>query len=58
MAERSRQMNPLERMLERVAASRPGGWFFVNLGNRIDPTLIRISRGSTELVRGRGFAIT
>jgi deazaflavin-dependent oxidoreductase (nitroreductase family) len=45
MAERSRRMNPLERMLERVAASRPGGWFFVNLGNRIDPTLIRISRG-------------
>src|SRR2546423_5795306 len=45
MVERSRQLNPVERMLERFAASRPGGWFFVNLGNRIDPTLMRLSRG-------------
>jgi deazaflavin-dependent oxidoreductase (nitroreductase family) len=45
MAERSRQLNPVERMLERFAATRPGGWFFVNIGNRIDPTLMRLSRG-------------
>jgi deazaflavin-dependent oxidoreductase (nitroreductase family) len=45
MAERSRQLNSVERMLERFGASRAGGWFFVNIGNRIDPTLMRLSRG-------------
>jgi deazaflavin-dependent oxidoreductase (nitroreductase family) len=38
-------MRPFERRLERFAASRPGGWFFVNVGNRIDPFLLRMSRG-------------
>jgi deazaflavin-dependent oxidoreductase (nitroreductase family) len=43
--ERRRQMNAFEKLLERFAATRPGGWFFVHIGNRIDPFLLRASRG-------------
>ena len=42
---RTRRLSWPEHQLERFAASRPGGWFFVNVGNRIDPTLLRLSRG-------------
>jgi deazaflavin-dependent oxidoreductase (nitroreductase family) len=38
-------MRPWERQLERFAATRPGGWFFVHVGNRIDPTLLRLTGG-------------
>jgi hypothetical protein len=34
---RTRQLKWWERQLERFAASRPGGWFFVQIGNRVDP---------------------
>jgi deazaflavin-dependent oxidoreductase (nitroreductase family) len=38
-------MSPFERALERFAASKPGGWFFVNVANRIDPPLMKLTRG-------------
>jgi deazaflavin-dependent oxidoreductase (nitroreductase family) len=38
-------MNALERLLEGFAKTRPGGWFFVHVGNRIDPPLLRATRG-------------
>ena len=34
-----------QRQVERFASTRPGGWFFVNVANRIDPALLRLSRG-------------
>jgi deazaflavin-dependent oxidoreductase (nitroreductase family) len=40
-----RNLNAFERMLERLAASKPGGWYFVKVGNRIDPGLLKLSRG-------------
>jgi deazaflavin-dependent oxidoreductase (nitroreductase family) len=40
-----RDLNAFERLLERVAASKPGGWYFVKVGNRIDPALLKLSRG-------------
>jgi deazaflavin-dependent oxidoreductase (nitroreductase family) len=45
MAARRRDLKWWERALERFAASRPGGWYFVNVANRIDPPLLRLSRG-------------
>jgi deazaflavin-dependent oxidoreductase (nitroreductase family) len=36
---------PLLRTLERTAQMRPVTWFLVNVGNRIDPVLMRISGG-------------
>jgi deazaflavin-dependent oxidoreductase (nitroreductase family) len=44
-AARTRQLRSWERQLERFAASRPGGWFFVNVGNRVDPFLLRLTGG-------------
>jgi deazaflavin-dependent oxidoreductase (nitroreductase family) len=40
-----REMSRMERIAEKFAASRPGGWFFVNIGNKIDPTLLKLTRG-------------
>ena len=42
-----------ERLAERFASSRPGGWFFLNVANRIDPTLLRLSRGRLSLAVGQ-----
>jgi deazaflavin-dependent oxidoreductase (nitroreductase family) len=42
-----------ERLAERCASSRPGGWFFVNVANRIDPALLRASRGRLSLAVGQ-----
>lgn len=44
-AQRERKLRPWERVLERAAASRPGGWFFVHLASHIDPFLLRLSGG-------------
>jgi deazaflavin-dependent oxidoreductase (nitroreductase family) len=50
---RKRQMNALDRALERFAASKPGGWFFVNVANKIDPPLLRMSNGRVSLAVGQ-----
>src|SRR5437588_5721666 len=50
-------MNALERGLERFAASKPGGWFFVNVANRIDPLLLRASRGRLSIAVGQPVAL-
>lgn len=52
-APRQRQLSRWDRALERVAASRPGGWFFVNVANRIDPPLLRLTRGRLSLAVGQ-----
>lgn len=50
---RRRNLKPWEKLLEGFAASRPGGWFFVNVGNRIDPVLLRLSRGHLSVAVGQ-----
>jgi deazaflavin-dependent oxidoreductase (nitroreductase family) len=45
--------NPFERALTAFAASKPGGWFFVNVGNRIDPLLLKASRGRLSVAVGQ-----
>lgn len=54
---RSRRLNPLERALERFAASKPGGWFFVHIANRVDPLLLRATRGRLSLAPGQPIAL-
>lgn len=39
----------LRRVLEPLVKSRPGTWFFVNIGPRIDPPLMRATRGRIRL---------
>jgi deazaflavin-dependent oxidoreductase (nitroreductase family) len=50
-------MNPFDRALERFAASKPGGWFFVHIANRIDPFLLRASRGRISIAVGQPVAL-
>lgn len=45
MPERRRKLNTVERQLERFAASRVGGWYFVNVANRIDRWLVPATNG-------------
>ena len=42
-----------QRQVERFASTRPGGWFFVNVANRVDPTLLRLSRGRLSIAVGQ-----
>jgi deazaflavin-dependent oxidoreductase (nitroreductase family) len=41
-----------QRQAERFASTRAGGWFFVNVANRVDRALLRISRGRLSLAVG------
>lgn len=50
---RSRQLNWLERQLERFAASRTGGWFFVEVGHRVDPFLLKLTKGKFSVAVGQ-----
>lgn len=42
-----------ERGMTAFAASRPGGWLFVNVFNRIDPVLLRVSGGRLSVAVGQ-----
>jgi len=53
MAERRRQLNALERRLERFAASPAGGWYFVNVANKIDRRLIPATNGRLSTAFGQ-----
>jgi deazaflavin-dependent oxidoreductase (nitroreductase family) len=44
--------NPLQRTMRWVAKSRFGGWMALNVGNRVDPHLMRASRGLLKLPSG------
>lgn len=41
-----------ERALEWVARRRPITWFLINVGNRVDPVLMRASRGRLKIAPG------
>jgi deazaflavin-dependent oxidoreductase (nitroreductase family) len=44
--------NPLQRALRRVAQSKFGGWVALNVANKVDPYLIRASRGLLKVPSG------
>lgn len=50
---RRRQLKWWERWLERFAASPAGGWFFVELANRVDPFLLKRTRGRFSVAVGQ-----
>src|SRR5690348_7439526 len=54
---RIRKLNRFERLLERVAATRAGGWFFVHVAHHVDPFLLRASRGRVSLAPGQPIAL-
>jgi deazaflavin-dependent oxidoreductase (nitroreductase family) len=45
-------MRPWERLMETIAASRPGAWLFIHVFCHIDPLLLRISRGRISISLG------
>jgi deazaflavin-dependent oxidoreductase (nitroreductase family) len=54
---RTRKLNRFERLLEKVAATRAGGWFFVHVAHHVDPFLLRASRGRVSLAPGQPIAL-
>jgi deazaflavin-dependent oxidoreductase (nitroreductase family) len=47
-----RRMRWWERLMEPIAASRPGGWLYIHVFCRIDPLLLRLSRGRISISVG------
>jgi deazaflavin-dependent oxidoreductase (nitroreductase family) len=48
-------LRPIERGLVRLAASRPGAWFYVNVLTHVDRRLLRVSRGRLSTATGTRF---
>ena len=48
-----RERSAAERAVERVAASRAGGWYFIHVTSRVDPWLLRRSGGRVSMIPGR-----
>ena len=44
--------NPIQRATRWVAKSRVGGWLALNVANKVDPYLIRASRGRLKMPSG------
>jgi deazaflavin-dependent oxidoreductase (nitroreductase family) len=44
--------NPVQRLLRGVAQSRFGGWVALNVANKVDPYLMRASRGLLKVPSG------
>lgn len=47
-----RRRSPLLKLATRIALTRPGTWFYSRVAARIDPWLVRRSRGRLSSVRG------
>jgi deazaflavin-dependent oxidoreductase (nitroreductase family) len=47
-----KRRNLIQRAFRRAAQSRFGGWMALNVGNKIDPHLMRVSRGLLKLPSG------
>jgi deazaflavin-dependent oxidoreductase (nitroreductase family) len=50
---RTRQLKWWERLLERVAASPAGGWFFVEIAHRVDSVLLKLTKGRFSIAVGQ-----
>jgi deazaflavin-dependent oxidoreductase (nitroreductase family) len=44
-----RPMNRFERAAESVAKSKAGGWYFINIANRVDRLLLPLTKGRMSL---------
>ena len=45
MPERRRKLTPIDKALEAFAKTKVGGFYFVKIGNKIDPPLLKLSKG-------------
>ena len=50
---RERRMNRFERALERFAASKAGGWYFINVANKVDKYLVPATDGRVSSAVGQ-----
>ena len=48
-----RPMNPFEKVVEKFASSRAGGWWFVNIAMPIDRRLLPLTRGRMSSALGQ-----
>jgi deazaflavin-dependent oxidoreductase (nitroreductase family) len=53
----TRPRNPIQRAFRWMGKSRFGGWMALNVGNKIDPYLMRASRGLVKLPSGTPTAL-
>src|SRR3954468_13275844 len=51
--ERKRHMSGWELRMERFAASKAGGWYFINVANKIDKHLVPATRGKVSTAIGQ-----
>jgi deazaflavin-dependent oxidoreductase (nitroreductase family) len=51
--ERKRRMSSWERRVERFAASKAGGWYFINVANKIDKHLVPATDGKVSTAIGQ-----
>ena len=57
MTIRQRQMNWLDRTLEKFASSRLGAWLFVHVFSYVDRPLLKLSKGRFSIAVGRNIAL-
>lgn len=53
MAQRQPRLSPWARALSAFAASKPGSWFFLNVGNPVDKRLLPATDGRLSLSLGQ-----
>lgn len=54
---RQRRMNRFELALERFAASKPGGWYFINVANKVDKHLVPATGGRLSSAVGQQILV-
>ena len=52
MADRRARMSRSQRLQEDFAKSRAGGWYYINIAGRIDPLILRATKGRWSLSPG------
>jgi len=57
VAERERQLNAIERRLEKFASSKAGAWYFVNVAMRIDQVLLSATGGRVSSAPGQTICL-
>lgn len=57
MAEHERQLNAIERRLEKFASSKAGAWYFVNVAMRMDRVLLPATGGRVSSAPGQTICL-
>jgi deazaflavin-dependent oxidoreductase (nitroreductase family) len=57
VADRGRQLNRVEQVLEDFARSKAGGWYFLNVAMRVDRVLLPLTRGRISSAPGQQICL-